>query len=174
LGGTATTIAVAYTAVSVLAIGFMLVVARSTGGRGPEQAPDVHRLRETEKTWFVIVIVLLVGLLVATIFFTPYGRSADSDAQVVEVQALQFAWVLPATPIRANRQVQFKLTSKDVNHSFAVYTAAGKLLFQVQVMPGRTQEYVYTFKKPGTYHVLCLEYCGVDHDRMQSELRVVA
>jgi cytochrome c oxidase subunit 2 len=174
LGGTATTIAVAYTAVSVRAIGFMLVVARSTGGRGPEQAPDVHRLRETEKTWFVIVIVLLVGLLVATIFFTPYGRSADSDAQVVEVQALQFAWVLPATPIRANRQVQFKLTSKDVNHSFAVYTAAGKLLFQVQVMPGRTQEYVYTFKKPGTYHVLCLEYCGVDHDRMQSELRVVA
>ena len=174
MGGIATTIAVAYTAVCVLAIGFMAVVARSTGGRGPEQAADIHRLRETEKTWFVVVVVLLVALLVATIFFTPYGRSADSDAQVVEVQALQFAWVLPATPLKANRQVQFKLTSKDVNHSFAVYTAGGKLLFQVQVMPGRTQEYVYTFKQPGTYHVLCLEYCGVDHDKMQSELRVVA
>ena len=174
MGGIATTIAVAYTAVCVLAIGFMAVVARSTGGRGPEQVADLHRLRETEKTWFVVVVVLLVSLLVATIFFTPYGRSADRDAQVVEVQALQFAWVLPATPLKANRQVQFKLTSKDVNHSFAVYTAGGKLLFQVQVMPGRTQEYVYTFKQPGTYHVVCLEYCGVDHDKMQSELRVVA
>jgi cytochrome c oxidase subunit II len=174
LGGIATTIAVAYTAVCVLAIAFMAVVARSTGGRGPEQVADIHRLRKTEKTWFVVVVVLLVSLLVVTIFFTPYGRSADRDAQVVEVQALQFAWVLPATPLKANRQVQFKLTSKDVNHSFAVYTAGGKLLFQVQVMPGRTQEYLYTFEQPGIYHVLCLEYCGVDHDKMQSELRVVA
>ena len=141
---------------------------------GPSRPSDLHRLRETEKTWFVVVVVLLVALLVATIFFTPYGRSAGKGAQVVEVEALQFAWVLPATPLKANREVEFRLTSKDVNHSFAVYTAAGKLLFQVQVMPGRTQEYVYTFKQPGVYHVLCLEYCGVDHDKMQSELRVVA
>ena len=61
MGGIATTIAVAYTAVCVLAIGFMVVVARSTGGRGPEQAADLHRLRETEKTWFVVVVVLLAG-----------------------------------------------------------------------------------------------------------------
>ena len=75
MGNIATTIAVAYTAVSVLAIAFMVVVARSTGGRGPERATDLHRLRETEKTWFAIVIVLLAALLFATIFFTPYGRA---------------------------------------------------------------------------------------------------
>ena len=40
-------------------------------------------------------------------------------------------------------------------------------------MPGKTQTYVYTFKRPGTYKILCLEYCGLDHDRMQSHLRVV-
>jgi cytochrome c oxidase subunit II len=174
LGTTATIIAVAYTAVCALAIGFMAVVARSTGGRGPERALDTRRLRETEKTWFAIVVVLLVALLVATIFFTPYGRSAGKDAQVVEVTALQFGWVLPGKPIQANRQVEFRLTSKDVNHSFAVYTASGELLFQVQVMPDRTQTYVYTFRRPGLYRVVCLEYCGVDHDAMQSDLRVVA
>ncbi len=174
MGTTATIIAVAYTAVCVLAIGFMAVVARSTGGRAAERALDVRRLRETEKTWFVVVVVLLVALLVATIFFTPYGRSANKDAQVVEVTALQFSWLLPGKPIKANRQVEFRLTSRDVNHSFAVYTAAGELLFQVQVMPDRTQNYVYTFDKPGLYHVICLEYCGVDHDAMQSDLRVVA
>ena len=32
----------------------------------------------------------------------------------------------------------------------------------------------YTFKKPGLYRVVCLEYCGVDHTAMQSNLRVVA
>jgi cytochrome c oxidase subunit 2 len=173
VGGTATTIAIAYTAVCVLAIGFMAAVARSTGGRGPEQAADVQRLRDTERTWFVVVVVLLVALVAATIFFTPYGRSAGKGAQVVEVEALQFAWVLPPEPIKANREVEFRLTSKDVNHSFAVYTEAGELLFQVQVMPGRVQKYVYTFEEPGDYRVLCLEYCGVDHDAMQSQLRVV-
>ncbi len=174
MGNIATTIAVAYTAVSVLAIGFMVVVARSTGGRGPERATDLHRLRETEKTWFAIVIVLLAALLFSTIFLTPYGKSAGADAQVMDVKALQFGWVIPSTPIKAGKQVEFRLTSADVNHSFAVYKASGELLFQVQVMPGQTQKYVYTFKRPGAYRVVCLEYCGVDHAAMQADLRVIA
>jgi heme/copper-type cytochrome/quinol oxidase subunit 2 len=32
-------------------------------------------------------------------------------------------------------------------------------------MAGKTTDYVYTFRKPGVYHVLCLEYCGVGHDQ---------
>jgi cytochrome c oxidase subunit 2 len=177
LGTTAIIIAVFYSAVSALGIAFMWFIARSTrdrGAREPQSESTLHRLRETEKQWFVVVIVLLVALFAGTIFFTPYGRSAGSDAQVLEVQALQFAWVIPSTPVKAGREVEFRLISKDVNHSFAVYTAGGKLLFQVQVMPDRTQTYVYTFEKPGTYHVLCLEYCGVDHDKMQSEITVTA
>ena len=174
MGTTASVIAVAYTLVSIVAIVVVLVVVRSTRGRGPEQATDVQALRETERTWFVAVVVLLAAVLFATIFFIPYGRSASSDAQVVNVQALQFAWVLPSTPIKAGRQVEFRLTSKDVNHSFAVYTSSGELLFQVQVMPGETQKYVYTFSKPGLYRVVCLEYCGVGHDQMQTGLRVIA
>jgi cytochrome c oxidase subunit 2 len=174
MGTTAVVITVFYATISALGIAFTAFVARSTRNREPQTEGTLHRLRETEKTWFAVVVVLLVALFVGTIFFTPYGRSAGSDAQVLDVQALQFAWVIPATPVEAGRQVEFRLTSKDVNHSFAVYTAGGKLLFQVQVMPDRTQTYVYTFHKPGTYHVLCLEYCGVDHDKMQSEITVTA
>ncbi len=166
-------IAASYAAVCALGIVFMVVVARSTRGRGPDRATDLHRLRELERRWFVIVVVLLVSLLVATIFFIPYGRSAGKGAQVVDAEALQFAWVLSGTPVKAGREVEFRLTSRDVNHSFAVYTATGKLLFQVQVMPERTQTYVYTFEKPGTYRIVCLEYCGVDHDAMQADLTVV-
>jgi len=174
MGTTAIVIAVFYTAICAAAFVLVALLARTTRGREPERQPDLHRLRETERRWFVVVIVLLVALFAGTIFFIPYGRSAGSDAQVLDVHALQFAWVIPSTPVKAGREVEFRLTSEDVNHSFAVYTAGGKLLFQVQVMPDRTQTYVYTFEKPGTYHVLCLEYCGVDHDRMQSEIRVVA
>lgn len=168
---TGVVLTVAFTIVCAVGIIVLLVVAAST--RGPRTV-DLERIRHAERSWFVVAVVILIAILVATIAFTPYGRSAGKDAQVVDIQAFQFAWVIPSTPIKAGRQVEFRLTSKDVNHSFGVYTAGGKLLFQVQVMPGKTQRYVYTFHKAGTYQVLCLEYCGVGHADMKSEFTVVA
>jgi len=168
---TAVVIAVAFTAICALGIAFAVFVGHSTRRGGDV---DLERLRNTERSWFVVAVVILVAILVATIAFTPYGRSAGRDAQIVHVQAFQFAWLMPSTPIRANRQVEFVLTSKDVNHSFAVYTMSGKLLFEVQVMPGKTQRYVYTFRSAGTYQVLCLEYCGLGHSDMRTQFTVSA
>ena len=159
-------------ATTALAAVFTVWVAMSTRKQRVQSDAETHKLRETEKAWFVIVIVALVAMIFATIFFTPYGRSAGSNGQVVKIEGVQFAWILPTTPIKAGTPVEFDLTSKDVNHSFAVYTKGGKLLFQVQVMPGYTQKYVYTFKQAGTYDVLCLEYCGVDHAKMRAQLTV--
>jgi len=172
VGRTATIIAVSYAVVCAFAIVFMVLVAVSTRVRRRAGEEELRRLKEREKTWFAIVIVLLVALLFATIFFTPYGRGARARQQTVDVKAVQFAWLIRGKPIKAGTPVEFRLTSADVNHGLAVYTQGGKLLFQVQVMPGKTQTYVYTFKKPGTYRILCLEYCGVDHDLMQSRLTV--
>jgi len=167
---TGTVLTVAFTVTCAVGIAIVTLVALSTHRR---RSVDIDRIRHAERDWFVAVVVLLVAVLAATIAFTPYGRSARRDAQIVDVQGFQFAWVVPSATIKAGRQVEFRLTSRDVNHNFAVYTAGGKLLFQVQVMPGKTQRYVYTFTRPGTYHVLCLEYCGVGHTDMQTDLRVV-
>jgi cytochrome c oxidase subunit II len=174
VGRIAIIIAVSYGVACVLAIIFMVRVAVST--RRPERVDEaeLHTLAEGEKTWFAITVVLLAALLFATIFFTPYGRSAGKNAQVVNVRAVQFAWLVSGSSIKAGRQVEFHLTSADVNHGFAVYTAGGKLLFEVQVMPDKTQDYVYTFQKPGTYTILCIEYCGVGHAHMQGQLTVTA
>lgn len=169
MGRTAIIIATSYAVATILIALLGLAIAASTRSR---REPDVRGLAEREKTWFAIVVALLTALLFATIFFTPYGRSAGADAQIVEIEAVQFAWLLPTTPIEAGRPVEFRLTSDDVNHSFAVYTEDWRLLFQVQVVPGATHEYVYTFERPGRYRVLCLEYCGIDHHRMASQLEV--
>lgn len=152
----------------VLVIG--IVVAFSTLGRRGEV--DTKRLGEHERTWFGIVTVMLVALLFATIFFTPYGRSSETAAQSVDVQAQQFAFTLDKTHIRAGESVKFHLRSLDVNHGFAVFNSHNEFLFQAQVMPGRTQDYVYTFKKPGTYRIICLEYCGSGHDQMAGSFTV--
>jgi len=44
---------------------------------------------------------------------------------------------------------------------------------QTQAMPGYTNVLRHTFKDPGNYKILCLEYCGLVHHGMMSELTVV-
>ena len=148
-----------------------ILVAASTRSRRP--VLDAHAVGERERTWFGIVVVLLVALLFATIFFTPYGKSSQSAPQTIGVRAQQFAFVLDRTTIRVGEPVKFHLTSADVNHGFAVFNSHNEFLFQTQIMPGKTSDYVYTFKKPGTYRIVCFEYCGVGHDQMAGTFRVV-
>ena len=172
MGRTATIIAVSYAILggaAVVALGAL--VWGSTLGRNRET--NLHTLAEREKTWFGIVVVLLIGLLFGTIFFTPYSRGAEggNSDQIVDVNAQQFAFVMPATPLKAGKEVEFRLTSSDVNHAFAVFDSSHKFLFQVQIIPGKTQLYRYTFE-PGVYTVECFEYCGVGHDAMASRFTV--
>jgi cytochrome c oxidase subunit II len=173
VGRTAIIIAVTYGAlggVVVVAIG-AIVWASTVGGR---RNIDARKLAEREKTWFGIVVIFLLALLFATIFFTPYSRGEPNpSAQLVPVRASQFAFVLPARPVRAMVPVQFRITATDVNHGFAVYDPRGVFLFQVQAMPEKVQLYSWTFRHPGTYTVECFEYCGIGHDQMRATFRVI-
>ena len=164
-------IAVAYGILGGLVI-LIIGVAVAASTRGRRGDVDTKRLAHHERTWFGIVVVLLVTLLFATIFFTPYGRSSESAPQEVNVKAEQFAFVLDKSVIRVGEPVKFHLTSADVSHGFAVFNDQNGFLFQVNVIPGKTQDYVYTFKKPGSYRIVCFEYCGVGHDQMAGTFRV--
>lgn len=168
---TATIIAVFYGVLVVVSVALAVGVWWSTRRRG---RTDTELLARRETGWFALAGALLVALLFATIFFTPFGRSVEGPRQLVRVTGLQFAWVIEPQAVRANVPVEFRLESADVSHSFAVYDEDFALLFQAQVVPGRTQKVVYTFKEPGTYRVLCLEFCGFGHDVMQSTLEVKA
>ena len=170
MGGTAILIAVFYGIVVVISIGVVVAVAASTISRGPmDEAKAAHR----ERNWLVIVIILLVVLLFGTIFFIPYGKTAPSNSQVVNVTAFQFGWLISPQTVKANVPVEFVLHSKDVSHDFGVYDSKGVYQFQVGIVPNYTQKLVRTFKKPGHYQILCLEYCGLDHTKMQATLVVV-
>lgn len=72
----------------------------------------------------------------------------------------------PST-IKADRPVDFRLVSRDVQHGFGVYKG-NELVFQVQV-PAKDQpeqRYVTSFDEPGTYEINCLEFCGFQHHEM--------
>ncbi len=170
MGGTAILIAVAFGAAALIGFAIAVAVASSTLDRGPlDEEKAAHR----ERNWLLIVIALLVVLLFATIFFIPYGKTAPKNSQVVNVTAVQFGWLLSRQTVKANVPVEFVLKSEDVNHGFGVYDSKGQYLFQIGVVPSYTQKLVHTFTKPGRYDVLCLEYCGLDHAKMQTHFEVV-
>jgi cytochrome c oxidase subunit 2 len=168
MNGTQITILVTYSAVVVLAIAVAAAIWLSTGRQGQL---DLHRLAELEKGWLALVTALLVAILAATIWFTPYGKSTPPDAQVVHVDASQFFWKITPQRVVANRPVAFITRSSDVNHGFGIYRGR-VLVAQIQVVPGKSSTLVHTFSKAGTYTVLCLEFCGIGHDRMEATFAV--
>jgi cytochrome c oxidase subunit 2 len=172
---TALTIAIAYGAVVVVAVVAILVVWHSTHSFESPRTDDTDtaRLAHGEKGWFIFAVIALGVLLLATLAFIPYGdNAAATGQQQVSVEGQQFAWVVTPNEIRAGVPVRFEVTSKDVSHGFAVYNDDNILLLQIQAAPKSTSHIVYTFKEPGRYQVVCLEFCGVNHHKMIGSFQV--
>jgi cytochrome c oxidase subunit 2 len=68
------------------------------------------------------------------------------------------------------KTIRFLETSPDVIHSFWVPA----FLFKLDVIPGRTNSFEISINKTGTYVGRCAELCGVDHDRMNFQVKVVS
>jgi cytochrome c oxidase subunit 2 len=106
----------------------------------------------------------------------PYpAMAAASQAapESVRVTGRMWHWEIDKTRVAAGSPVDFQVTSADVNHGFGIYDPDMRLVGQTQAMPGYVNTLRLTFRRPGTYRVLCLEYCGVAHHAMASELTVV-
>jgi cytochrome c oxidase subunit 2 len=70
--------------------------------------------------------------------------------------------------VETGRPVRLRLTSPDVIHSFWVPALAGK----IDLIPGKTNELIFTATRAGTFRGQCAEYCGGPHALMA--VRVVA
>jgi cytochrome c oxidase subunit 2 len=145
---------------------------------GREPAPRPRRFSR----W--IEVVLSAGTLSAfltwwVIGFAQYRelRNVPAGAIRVHVVAKQWMWqfVYPnglaaedELRVPVGQPVELVLTSRDVIHSFYV---PGFRLKQ-DVVPGRVTSMWFTATAPGTYAILCAEYCGAGHSRMRG--RVIA
>ncbi len=156
--------------------GWAVVVARS--GR----AMPLEELEGAEARVRIGLLGGLGGVAIVLFFLTlhwlPYAgaRRAELGSPEVTVAATgtQWSWILSRQQIPADVTVEFTVTARDVNHDFAIYDARGRLLTQVQAMPGYTNRLLYAFHAPGTYTVRCLEYCGLGHHMMTAPFTVTA
>ncbi len=87
-----------------------------------------------------------------------------------EAYILAQIWSFVPNEIRvpAGSTVTFYVTSKDVQHGFHI-TGTN---VNVQVLPGYVGKITHRFDKPGTYHILCNEYCGLGHQAMYGRVIV--
>lgn len=128
----------------------------------------------------------LLVLLSITIPKSPYFLFADkTPSQVVYVAARQYNFIMsykaidskkPAgesiIEIPSGEPVEFRVTSIDVTHGFAIYNQRAELVTQTQAMPGYVNRLRWEFPEPGEYNILCLEYCGQAHPFMRGSFIV--
>lgn len=159
--------------IALLAITFVYVLRNSSrDGNSAEISAATGRWRG-RLLWGVTL--LSIPVVAYTLTELPYTRKAIANLDVVQVQAkgYQWYWELSKTELPVGKTIEFQVTSADVNHGFAIYGPDMKILTQTQGMPGVTNVLRYTFAQPGTYKILCLEYCGVAHHQMMTELHLV-
>lgn len=170
---TAWVITITYTLLSIIGITIGLIVFRSTRVGFRVRTPRRATLERRESIWGFIVLAFLVVLLAGTIFQVPYKDANAANAkQVLRVTGRQFAWTVDPPRIRAGELTQVEVRALDVNHGLGIYDTDDRLIKQVNVLPGRLQKFTITFDKPGTYRLLCLEFCGLDHHLMANNLVV--
>lgn len=121
--------------------------------------------------WLIALIALLVIQVGTAAAFLPYKRTGQPD-MAVKIDGYQFNWAIDKARIPAGSLVEFAVTASDVTHGIGLYDPDGKLLASVQAMPGHTNKFEVRLKKPGKYLVACLEYCGIGHHKMLSNIEV--
>ena len=148
--------------------------------RAPEQLTEY--VIPSVKTEFLFVSLPLVFFLTwFVIGFRDFVfvTTPPKDAMDVYVMGKQWMWKFsyPEGPngvnvlhVPANRPVRLLITSRDVIHSFFVPAFRIKM----DAVPGRYTQTWFEATKPGTYQILCTEYCGLSHSKMLGEVVVLS
>ncbi|WP_458413696.1 cytochrome C oxidase subunit II [Schinkia sp. CFF1] len=132
-----------------------------------------HKGHVVQKYYFFGLVIILALLTTVTLHDLPFDRAkAQENQEVVDATAMQFAFQLSKNEFKVGQPIEFRVTSKDVNHGFGIYNEDMQIVAQTQAMPGYTNPVYVTFDKPGTYQVLCLEYCGIAHHVMKTTITV--
>ncbi len=150
---------------------FVILKSRERAEYGPIK-DRAYRLRGRLFWALVLIGTPVVGYTLRDLPYTAAQR--QTQPLNIGVVAHQWYWKLDREQAPAGTPVVFNVTSADVNHGFAVYDADMRLVAQTQAMPGYTNRLVHTFDRPGTYRIMCLEYCGIAHHQMTAEFKVVA
>ncbi len=176
--------------ISFLIVTGMLVLVFQMVFRSTKQASVIAfaQVNRYRGLWFFTLAIILGVVFFFTLPRSPYLLFVhERSEKIIVVTAQQFAFVLSdesldreKTPTETSGSivlpvgalVEFRVTSRDVNHGFGIFDPEHTIIAQVQAMPGYVNRLRIRFDKPGTYNALCLEYCGIAHFIMRTSFEV--
>jgi cytochrome c oxidase subunit 2 len=160
--------------------GLALLVLFASVARTATSTDNPDDVAASAAKWRRVTFWGLILLFLPAIGFSltkmPYAAAADAPTAAVAINATghQWTWAMSEDTVAAGKPVEFMVSANDVNHGFGLYDPSGRLVAQTQAMPGYTNVMRHTFATPGTYRILCLEYCGLGHHTMFAQLVVTA
>lgn len=153
-----------------------LILAFIAVARGASAPGDAASVAASGARWRRVTFWGLVVIFVPAIAFSltrlPYAKGEATPDVIVDAKGNQWAWQIAPSSVSVGDLVEIRVTAADVNHGFSVYDAKNRLVVQTQAMPGYTNVIRHRFSEPGTYRILCLEYCGLGHHTMAGQLVV--
>lgn len=97
--------------------------------------------------------------------FAQRGVTTTPNGATVVMVAMMFTFNPAEVHVPAGKPVTFRLTSIDVTHGFMIVGTNGNTM----VVPGYVSQFTTRFA-PGTYLIVCNEYCGGGHHLMSAKL----
>ncbi len=126
-----------------------------------------------ERIWLgVLVFVFLLVNAITLSPIVPWQRwmlwERPTPQQQVRVEFADSEIHLPSRSIqvKAGEFVEFVATSRDVTYGFGVFRKDGRMVFQMQVVPGYENRILWRFDESGLYDVRSTEYSGPRHPEM--------
>ena len=97
------------------------------------------------------------------------GRVHVPVGQDAYMLALRYAF-FPTIVVKAGHPYRLWLSSADVLHGFSL--VGGGQRINLEVAPNHAYGATFTAAKPGKYLIVCNEFCGLRHERMQGYIYV--
>jgi cytochrome c oxidase subunit 2 len=164
--------------VFVLVEGALIVaILRFRERPGGPEPKATHGNTALEIAWTLAPAIVLVLIAIPTIkTIWDVDRPARGESLVVEAVGHQWWWefrypdlgIVTANELHipVGQQIDVRLTSADVIHSFWFPRLGGKR----DVIPGHETQIWFTADSAGLYLGQCAEFCGLSHALMKMEL----
>jgi cytochrome c oxidase subunit 2 len=137
----------------------------------------VSKKRALEIFWTSVTAIVLAYLGIVSAISLYNVDVAPQGTTHIKVIAQQFFWtfeyangtqVIGELRVKAGEVVILDVESKDVAHSLFIYEMGVK----IDAIPGHVNTFWFKADKPGTYTIVCAEFCGVSHYLMRARLIV--
>jgi cytochrome c oxidase subunit II len=134
----------------------------------PRPIAGSHKL---EMLWSVVPFIIAMSMFAwgAQVYFQMYRPPKNADE--IYLVGKQWMWKIQHSTgqreinelhVPVGRKIKLIMTSEDTIHDFFVPA----FRIKADVLPGRYTTQWFEATKPGTYHLFCAEYCGMNHSGM--------